>query len=247
MRFGERPALGERGREHLARGGVLGREVQREPRVALGVGHAADTQRELRRAAGGHDPQPDRTAPDGLVLQRLDRGRRVAVVGQHQRARGQHVRGAVLRLVEEQVAVERPQGEGRALGCGRRSQFDARPCAVGEDDAAQQRVRGLQGRDATRVLGGARQARVERRDLDRQAGVRVGLRRQFAVEVPGVGQVERGEARQHVDARRRRRRVPACRRRPASGRPASNAAWASRVSSAGRSSPGARSWSARWR
>ena len=154
--------------------------------MALGVGDAADAQRELRRVAGGGDPQPDRTAPDGLVLQRLDRGRRVAVVGQHQRARGEHVRRAVLRLLEEQVAVERPQCERRALGCGRRSAFDARPRAVGEHDAAQQRVGRLERSRTRRACSAAarQDVGVERRDLDRQAGVRIGLRRQFAVEEP---------------------------------------------------------------
>ena len=164
-------------------------------------------------------------------------------------------------VMEQLVALERLARERRA---GRRvghAALGARPRAMREDRAAQHGVG--DGVDLDRrhapgallVAGGDRDQRVERGSLDREPCPRIGLAGELLLEerreprLVDVDDVQRRKPGEDVDRLSRScASARASRRRSReSGRPASKTTVASSASNRPRSSPGARSFSARSR
>ena len=216
----ERAALGQRADEHLDRAAgehveVVVDEVEREPRVVLGLGDAAGAQRELGRVPRRRHAQPQRAArqPPRRAARRSRCARLVGWSVSDQRAGAERVgasAGAASCSSRSPSSASRASAAQAAAAGAPRSVAD--PRAVGEHHAREQRVGGRRrGRSppraahARRGASGSDQQRVERRRPRPPAARGVGLARQLLLEelrqpgVAGVDQVQRGQAREHVD------------------------------------------------
>ena len=267
-RLAERAALGQRADEHLGRAAaehvdVVVDEVEREPGVVLGLGDAAGAQRVLGRVPLGRHAQAQRAARQRHVAHARRSPRRPAGRRSPPGTRAQSDVGAApVRLLEQQAVVERLARHRRPDRRRRRAELGPDPRPVREDHAPEQRVvvaGQIDRRHAPRALGvalGEDQQRVERRGLDGEPD-RPGRSRPRAParrRSPGPSSPAstRFSAARRVStsirhSRSSTSRSASRRRRRESGSPASKATVPSRASMRPRSSPGARSCSARSR
>ena len=188
-------------------------EVQRQAGVVLGLGDLPAAQGEVGRVPGRPGAQPQRPARGGLVAHRGDRPLRlVGPIGHHQRPHAQVVGRAPARLVQQQVALERLERQRGARGRVGRAELDPDPGAVGEEHALEHGS-GV----AVRSIAATRRARSRLRPgiinsassdaastASRASGSvstgQLALEELGVIGVAGAEDVERGQAREQVDA-----------------------------------------------